>query len=257
METNLEASKLGCRTMIPKRQALQNVIDAQEALQSWTCCFAIVQDLCDALGWFGRYFSGSLLRDVIASQEKCVFLFEGLRCSTLQKTNCIPSRMKKGGETKVTLAQHCTSPYNTREHFFATPQSSVALSRFTPSTRFKVPFTASLVGIVADLQDAETTSTGKAERVFDLVDEAGHWMTCCAMERNAYAGAFRNGVQVVILHATARPGLGSMEAMCYMYKDSVLVALNLKPKLVPKRTKVELLQTSQLNPTRKTKLTWK
>ena len=158
----------------------------------------------------------------------------------MKMLHSIPSRMKNGGETKITLVQHCTSPYNTREHVFATPQSSVALSRFTPSTRFKVPFKASLVGIVADLQDAETTSSGKAKRLFDLVDEAGNWMTCCAMERNAYAGALRNGVQVVIFHATARPGLGSMEAMFYMYKDSVLVALNLKPKFVPKRTKVEL-----------------
>ena len=78
--------------------------------------------------------------------------------------------MKNGGERKITLVQHCTSPDNTREHVFATPQSLVGLSRFTPSTRFKVLFKASLVGIVTDLQDAETTSTGKAKRVFDLVD---------------------------------------------------------------------------------------
>ena len=169
----------------------------------------------------------------------CKNNWHGQVLTTMKMLHSIPSRMKNGGETKVTLLQHCTSPYNTREHF-AVPRSSCALSRFTPSTRFKVPFKASLVGIVADLQDAETTSTGKAKRVFDLVDEAGHWLTCCAMERNAYAGALRNGVQVVIYHATARPALGSTDAMRYMYKDSVLVTLNLKPKFVHKRTKVYL-----------------
>ena len=78
------------------------------------------------------------------------------------------------------------------------------------------------------------TSSGNHKKEFDIVDETGNWFHCCAVGRNALANTIREGLEVVIFYASARPPAGGSPAMLYLMKDSVMVGVKPRnPVLIP------------------------
>ena len=63
-------------------------------------------------------------------------------------------------------------------------------------------------------------------RVFDVVDIAGLYITCCAMKHNADSTALRNDNEVVVYFGTGRGPLGNSKGMSYLMKDAFIVGVS-------------------------------
>ena len=82
------------------------------------------------------------------------------------------------------------------------------------------------------------TQQGQPKTVFALVDEAGTWLRCCALGRNAVSPALVNGNEVVLYFGAGRNGRGSSPGLVWLFKDACVVLLG--PKGGVKRLELEL-----------------
>ena len=58
---------------------------------------------------------------------------------------------------------------------------------------------------------------------FELMDNEGTWIKCCATGENATATYLQTGVEVIIFCGTALDPLGNSIGMLYVMKDSIIV----------------------------------
>ena len=94
--------------------------------------------------------------------------------------------------------------------------------------------------MVSNVQSLEASTTGQAKRCFDLVDEVGSWIKCCAIGRNATSHAITEAVYVIAYFAHGRPPLGSSAAMLLIPKDSVVAPVGEKNPPLAKRTYIRI-----------------
>ena len=94
--------------------------------------------------------------------------------------------------------------------------------------------------MVADVQDEEISQAGQLKKYFDLVDDTGAWLSCCACGRNATSKALQNGNEVVLYFAHGRPVLGGSQAMVYILKDGAIVQCGKKVNQTVKRMQIVL-----------------
>ena len=102
------------------------------------------------------------------------------------------------------------------------PEGVVSVFR-TLRNKLNSPFRLSVTGQVVDLQPRETTLAGHAKRVFNIVDNAGTYFTCCAMKHNAESTALQNFQKVVMYYGTGRGPIGSSKGMLYLLKDAYII----------------------------------
>ena len=84
------------------------------------------------------------------------------------------------------------------------------------------------------------TQSGNPKLLFDIVDEVGYWMRCCAVGRNAGARALVAGNVVVMYFCTGRTGIGSSGGMLYLMKDALVVKIGQAMTPIAKRQEIEL-----------------
>ena len=80
-------------------------------------------------------------------------------------------------------------------------------------------------GMVTDVQAADVSQQGSEKRMFSIVDEAGSWLRCCALGRNAWTRALAEGNEVVLYFCTGRTGRGSTPGLIHLLKDALIVLL--------------------------------
>ncbi len=76
--------------------------------------------------------------------------------------------------------------------------------------------------------------------MFDLVVNAGAWISFSAMDLNAASPALKDGSDVVIYHGTARPTFGGSQGLVYLFKDTMIVQVGVKTLPVQKRTQISI-----------------
>ena len=62
--------------------------------------------------------------------------------------------------------------------------------------------------------------------MFDLVDNAGMYFTCCAMKHNADSTALQNFQEVVVYYGRGRGPMGSSKGMLYLLRDACIISVN-------------------------------
>ena len=105
--------------------------------------------------------------------------------------------------------------------------------------KLKAPFRLTVKGKIADVQGLETTQSGNEKRLFDIVDNTGAYISCCAMRHNAKSAALQNFQDVVIYHGTGRGAIGSAKGALYLMKDAFIVPIgnpSSSPVIKKKRT---------------------
>ena len=110
---------------------------------------------------------------------------------------------------------------------FTVPPPECCVSVFrTLRNKLTSPFRLSVTGKVVDLQPREMTLAGHAKRVFNIVDNAGTYFTCCAMKHNADSTALQNFKEVVVYYGTGRSPIGLSKGMLYLMRDAFIALVN-------------------------------
>ena len=126
---------------------------------------------------------------------------------------------------------------------YAIPPSDCCVTVFR-SLRNKLtpPFRLTLKGKVVDLQPVEYSQVGNPKRVFDLVDNAGMYITCCAMRHNAESAALQNFQEVVVYYGTGRAPIGNARGMLYLLKDAMIIPVGQPTLLSASKTEQMVIQ---------------
>ena len=185
-------------------------------------------------------------------QAKIVVRLENLRVADVVKSDWNGSVLTKmrilhsvstltGREgSKLSFPRSATSPFLV-SGTYEPPLSGVCIYHFLSlRSQMIAPFRATLSGMVANVQAAELSQSGNPKKYFDLVDETGSWLQCCALGRNAGTHALEDDNEVVIYFGNARPSLGSADAMMLAMKDAVIVKIGRRNPPTPKRTYIDI-----------------
>ena len=128
---------------------------------------------------------------------------------------------------------------------FAIPSSRCCISNFKAArTQLYGNFRATFHGVITDVQqEVEYSKTGNEKRMFDIVDNDGTFLSCCAMSQNAQSVCLKNFQEVILYYCTGRPPIGSSPGMLYLYKDAIIIPVG-SPRLLrsPKRDWLEILK---------------
>ena len=126
------------------------------------------------------------------------------------------------GSTLSTLAR--ASAENMTSMTFTVPSSSFCVSSFR-SLRNKLtsPFRVTLKGKIVDLQGTELSQSGQPKRVFDLLDNSGLYIKCCAQKHNCESTALHNYQEIVVYFGTGRGPIGGSPGMVYLMKDAMII----------------------------------
>ena len=84
--------------------------------------------------------------------------------------------------------------------------------------------------------------------MFNLVDEEGSYLQCCAMYQHCDHQQLVNGQDIIIYFATGRGPLGSVPGMLYMYNDAFILPNGTKPRaenIRPMKKQEILIRDSQ------------
>ena len=121
----------------------------------------------------------------------------------------IPATPQREGTT-ITIPQHPSSPYLT-ELAYVPPTTDVCITKFYPvRSQMSPPFRASFRGMATNIRNLDATQQGSPVREFDLVDESGVWIKCCAWGRNSRVKNLVDAQEVILYFATAKSGAGGV-----------------------------------------------
>ena len=82
------------------------------------------------------------------------------------------------------------------------------------------------------------TQQDASKRTFNLVDDAGMWIRCCALYLSARSRALANGNEVVLYYGTGRSKLRSSPAMVWFMRDSLVVQIGYRAAGATKRAEI-------------------
>ena len=115
---------------------------------------------------------------------------------------------------------------------YAVPPAEYCVTNFRMiRNKLIAPFRLTLKGKIVDVQTLEMSSGGNPKRIFDLVDNSGVYLTCCAMKHNAESSALQNFQEVVLYYGTGRGPIGNLRGMVYLMKDAMIIPIG-QPSLL-------------------------
>ena len=144
--------------------------------------------------------------------------------------------------TIITLSTIPSSPFTTSTKYVTPTEPYCVTSLLAMESKMVPPFRATFKGTVINVQPPTRSQQNLPKVVFELVDELGYYIVCCAIGRNAQNRSLANGNQVIIYHGNARGPLGSEPAMVYLMKDALVVPLEFGLTTPNKVKKIELAQ---------------
>ena len=130
--------------------------------------------------------------------------------------------------TEVTIRQTPTSPYMVAGEY-KVPEGKLCITMFAlQQKKFFAPFRATLTGTIMELKDLDYSQQGNPVRYFKLVDPAGSFLNCCAMDDHVSSQALRENMRVVLYFGTGRGPIRSSPGCIHVRKDAALVPLGVK-----------------------------
>ena len=104
----------------------------------------------------------------------------------------------------------------------------------------QAPFKVTIAGSVAKVYTLDTINAGNAKCAFELVDESGCWIACCAIGRNATTPDLKEGLRVIVYNGTGRLGLRGADASLLALRDALIVSVGRNENMSPKRVYIDL-----------------
>ena len=92
--------------------------------------------------------------------------------------------------------------------------------------------------MATNIRHLDATHQGSPVREFDLVDESGMWIKCCAWGRNARVKNLVDGSDVILYFATAKSGAGGVGVCLGLFRDAFLVVIG--PQTPTRVKRIEL-----------------
>ena len=142
--------------------------------------------------------------------------------------------------TIVSLPTTASSPYLLSSSFQKPPRSICIYDFFADRSRLRAPFKATIAGSIANVQDLDTTQSGHAKCSFELVDDSGCWISCCAIGRNATSPALKESMRVIVYSGSGRLGLNGSDASILILKDGVIVSVGRNETVIPQKIHIDL-----------------
>jgi hypothetical protein len=165
--------------------------------------------------------------------------WHGACLTTMRALHSTPTTASRSGTT-LTMLTTPTSPYLVSATYIA-PSWPVCVVHFSSiRSKLKAPFRAILRGVMSDLSEMLLTLQESNKRMFSLVDDAGMWIRCCAIDLTARSRALSNGNDVVLYFGTGRKGLGSSPGMVYFMRDSLVVQVGHRAESAIKRAEISI-----------------
>ena len=130
--------------------------------------------------------------------------------------------------TVVSLSSSPSSPFTTTAMFRVPTSQQYCISDFARARALlqAPPFRGTFRGIATNTSNIDATTQGKAKLSFDLVDQAGTFITMIAIGRNANVGHIKDGFDMIIFNASGRVGYGaSSEGAIYLFRDAMIVPI--------------------------------
>ena len=193
------------------------------------------------VGWAAQTAAGKLLSlDVMRVAELPLKSdWHGACLPPIRVLHSVLGSAARAG-TVLGMPQAGTSPFVLTEPY-TPPAHPQCISNFIAvRSKLQPPFRCSMRGMVTDVQAADVSQQGSEKRLFSIVDEAGSWLRCCALGRNAQTRALAEGNEVVLYFCTGRAGRGSTPGLIYLLKDGLIVMLGRKFPQWQKRMDIEL-----------------
>ena len=165
--------------------------------------------------------------------------WHGLSLTSIRVLHSTPTSGSRTGTT-VTMVPAPTSPFLVSATYTA-PTNPVCVTHFmSVRSKLKAPFRITLRGFISDLSEMLISQQEAHKRTFNVVDDAGMWIRCCALGLSATSRALRNGNEVVLYYGTGRGSLGSSPGMVLFMKDSLVVQIGIRPATMVKRGEVPI-----------------
>jgi len=124
---------------------------------------------------------------------------------------------------------------------FSPPTSTQCITDYSTARALLVPpFRCSVKGTVVDVQDTDFSSSGHPTQLFDIVDDTGSWIRCCAVGRNASARALVEGNIVVMYFCVGRSFSRGLGGMLFLMRDAILVKVGQQARRILKRLETKL-----------------
>ena len=103
-------------------------------------------------------------------------------------------------------------------------------------------FRGTFHGVIMDILPLDYTQSGNPKRQFNLVDNSGTYLMCCAMMQNTQSVALKERQEAVIYYATGRKPIGRDPGMVYLMKEAIIVPIG-TPRIVsqPKSNLLEIV----------------
>ena len=155
---------------------------------------------------------------------------------TLHSTDTIGTR----SGTTVTVIQAANSPFMTSMEYVAPLSPSCIMQFASIRSKLQAPFRVTLRGVISDISEMQFAMQEVNKRTFNLVDEAGMWIPCCAIGLTARSKSLANGNDVVFYYGTGRGSVGTSPGMIYFMKDSLAVQVGRRAVVPTKRTEITI-----------------
>ena len=119
-----------------------------------------------------------------------------------------------------------TSPYLADTGSYSQPQPPLALTSYSSALKDAAsPFRATILGIIHELEETETTGGGELRRNFKLADDHGMWVNCVAHGKHADSALLVNMNRIVVYFGAGRSATGSSPQTIWLFKDAFIVPL--------------------------------
>ena len=163
----------------------------------------------------------------------------GPALTTIPVLHSVPATANRAGTT-ISIPLHPSSPYVT-DMPYVPPSTDVCIMKFHKvRSQMVPPFRASFRGMATNIRSLDATQQGMPVREFDLVDENGVWIKCCAWGRNSRVRHFVDGSEVVLYFATAKAGAGGVGVCLWLFRDAFLLAMGPQTPVRVKRLELDL-----------------
>ena len=158
-----------------------------------------------------------------------------------RKIESFTSKQQSIPGTCIQVIREATSPYLRDPQPLPVFPESVCITQFAPHVdAYHPPFTCTIRGtIVAVSKMAQTrhATQPQLKLCFELMDNEGTWIKCCATGENAKSAYLQTDVEIIIISCTAFPPVGRSIGMLYVWKDSTIVPIG--QTITPKYKQLE------------------
>ena len=150
----------------------------------------------------------------------------GTMITNTRKIESFGSKQQTLPGTSIQVIPEPTSQFLRDPQPLPTFREDICITQFEPHMEHYPPFTCTIRGTIVAVSAMDHTRNATQPQLklcFELMDNEGTWIKCCATGENAKSPSIQTGVEVIIFSCTALEPLNNSIGMLYVMKDSTIV----------------------------------